>query len=93
MARTRALAGLSDVTAVELDREELVAAIGENIVERRGVSDDFFRFEIDPEAVSTRINRAVEQFWGDPRRFNRVARRTNRYVIEGGDESEELVVE
>ena len=93
VARTRALAALSDVIAAELDRGELVAAIAEDIVDRREAMDDFFRFEIDPEAVSARANRAVQQFWGDPMRFQRIARQTSRHIIEGGDKSNELVIE
>lgn len=84
---------LSDVTAADLDRGELVAAIAEDIVDRREAMDDFFRFEIDPEAVSARVDHAVQQFWGDPRRFQRIARRTSRHIIEGGDKSNELVIE
>lgn len=93
VARTRALAALSEGKAAELDREDLVAAIAEDIVERRKVMDNFFRFEIDREAVSARANRAIELFWDDSRRFQRVARRTSRHIIEGGDESNAIVIE
>lgn len=93
VARTRALAALSGVKAADLNREELVAALAEDIINRREAMENFFRFEIDFETVSGRVNRAVESFWGDPRRFQRVARQTNRNIIEGGGESDDLVIE
>jgi len=55
--------------------------------------DDFFRLEVDAEAVSDRVRRAIDRFWGNESRFERVARRTRRNIIEGGESSNEIIIE
>jgi hypothetical protein len=47
-----------------MERERLIAAISEDIVNRREAMDDFFRLEVDSEAVSDRVHRAIDRFWG-----------------------------
>jgi len=94
IARTRALVACSRREEdAEMERERLITAISEDIVNRREAMDDFFRLEVDSEAVSDRVHRAIDRFWGNESRFERVARRTRRNIIEGGENSNEILIE
>lgn len=84
VARTNALAAAATGNIPEMDQEQLATALTEDIITRRKALDDFFRLEVDPEAVSARTHHAVQHFWGNQDRFQQIAQNTRRNIFEGG---------